>query len=788
MADNRYKNFSEEAIRELQKLEKEQKRIESDKQKYEKQGHDKRLKQYKDFALRLKEIEELQSEITQDEKLQLKFKKESEKSIRSQLKLSEQVRKELQISSSTNNVFSSISEKIAKDKAIQAEFEGDIAEKSARREATMSSILDDMTSQAKSVERALQGESEREQFEQRRRDIASITADLTEDEKQELLDAVDRTEQLFEKEQRILAIKKGQKDLYSAIPSQIQGAIEFGKGLVSTLKNAGAAAMGVGVLLAIAASAVTLFVDLDQQAESFRKNTGIAVSQMKDLNSQANRLVGEFREIGLQAEDFFGIQEQLVGVLGDTVRVSDEIAGVQAIITKNFGATNENAAKSLQIFQSLGGVSTETAANLQLQTAELAKQAGVAPAKIFEDIANSSDTIYGLFRGNTEELVKQAVEARRLGTNLSDVVAVTEKLLDFESSITQELEASAFVGGQFNLTRARSLAAAGEEVEAQKEILRQIQRSGDFRQQDLFTQRALAAAAGMSVAEINRQLTVQERLNSLSADQREAAERAIEQGLDISQINEGQLNQEVQKFKLQKEQQGQVANLSNAFQGIAASLGSAIVPLLEAVLPIVTAIAVPFRFIGEVLKTINENLGLMLSFYGSILAMVIAVNRQKIIGLGTDIKNLFVNRKQLLTEGKSAVAAIYKSFAAIPYGLGIPLAIASIAGLYAAFSTMSSKASQVGDLMINPNGGPIVSSPTEGGLFQGTRNDALIMAPRENLMGSQNTGGTDKLVRSIERLEKAYMKGAQVNLDGQRVTSRLGRVVNESTRNNFSLA
>lgn len=768
MADNRYKNFSEEAIRELQKLEKEQKRIESDKQKYEKQGHDKRLKQYKDYILRLKEIEEIQSEIIQDEKVQLKFNKESEKSIRSQLKLSTQVRKELQISSSTNNVFSSISEKIAKDKAIQSEYEGDIAEKSARREATMSSILDDMTSQAKSVERALQGESEREQFEQRRRDIASISADLTADEKQELLDAVDRTEQLFEKEQRILAIKKGQKDLYASIPSQIQGAVEFGKGLVSTLKNAGAAAMGVGVLLAIAASAVTLFVDLDQQAESFRKNTGIAVSQMRDLNSQANRLVGEFREIGLQAEDFFGIQEQLVGVLGDTVRVSDEVAGVQAIITKNFGATNENAAKSLQLFQSLGGVSQETAANLQLQTAELAKQAGVAPAKIFEDIANSSDTIYGLFRGNTEELVKQAVEARRLGTNLSDVVAVTEKLLDFESSITSELEASAFVGGQFNLTRARSLAAAGEEVEAQKEILRQIQRSGDFRQQDLFTQRALAAAAGMSVEEINRQLTVQERLNSLSADQREAAERAIEQGLDISQIQEGQLANELQRFKLQKEQQGAVENLQNAFQGLASTLGTSLVPLLESITPILNFALLP-------IKAMVTGLKMMVDFFTE--------NKAAAIALGGVLTVLYA--KQL----GSMFSSIVTAFTSLG-PLGIPIGIATALGTVALIKQQVSTAD---DLMGIPTGyGDVMVTKQGEGTIALNNNDSFV-AGTDLLQNSQPIENNikvdmDGVIGELKNLRKEFTKTRDTYIDGQRVTSRLGRVVNESTRNNFSLA
>jgi hypothetical protein len=54
-------------------------------------------------------------------------------------------------------------------------------------------------------------------------------------------------------------------------------------------------------------------------------------------------------------------------------------------------------------------------------------------------------------------------------------------------------------------------------------------------------------------------------------------------------------------------------------------------------------------------------------------------------------------------------------------------------------------------------------------------------------MVAQSNSGADKLISTIERLEKAYMRGAQVNIDGIKVTSRIGRVADETTRNNFSL-
>ena len=785
MADNKYKDFTDDAILELKRLEKEQKRIESDKQKYEKAGHDKRLKQYKDYKVRLQEIKELTEEITEDEEKRLKYNKALTKETinfaRSVSKLDKDTRRLLGLDKSRGKLqgaFASLGNEVVKMKAQEVNLEGDKLEESNRIRDIIEERMRSEESQAKAAAKAGKEETELTRLAKEKLYYESLRAKLGDKITDNLIDSVNMQEKSYRFEQRTLQLKEQQKNLYDSIPQSIKSSVDFGKGLVNAMKNAGAAVAGIAILGTILVSSIMMFTELDSQAESFRKNTGIAVSQMRDLNSQANRLVGEFREIGLQAEDFFGIQEQLVGVLGDTVRVSDEVAGVQAIITKNFGATNENAAKSLQLFQSLGGVSQETAANLQLQTAELAKQAGVAPAKIFEDIANSSDTIYGLFRGNTEELVKQAVEARRLGTNLSDVVAVTEKLLDFESSITSELEASAFVGGQFNLTRARSLAAAGEEVEAQKEILRQIQRSGDFRQQDLFTQRALAAAAGMSVAEINRQLTVQERLNSLSADQREAAERAIEQGLDISQINEGQLNQEVQRFKLQKEQQGQVANLSNAFQGIAATLASSLVPLIESLTPLLSFALEPIKIMAEGLKfivdTATEYKEITLALVG-VLGSVLAIQK----GIVLYQRRAAVLR--LLNIKREAALASIKALS----NPAVALAGIAAAGLVTGLAV---KYMSTADDMVSPGYGKRALFD-EGSVTLLNNNDTVVAGT--NLQGNQNmvsSNNNSDLIRELKGLRKEFSKNRDTYIDGTKVTSRIGRVVNESTRNNFSLA
>jgi hypothetical protein len=186
----------------------------------------------------------------------------------------------------------------------------------------------------------------------------------------------------------------------------------------------------------------------------------------------------------------------------------------------------------------------------------MAKLAGVAPDKVFKDIAENAEAASTFFKGDINALTKNAIQAQRMGTSLKQQVSLAEKLLDFENGIEQEMVAATFVGGEFNLSRARALAMEGKLQDANEETLKQIQRSGDFRQKDYFTQQQLAKAAGMSVEEINKQLMMQEKLNGLTEEEKKLASDAIDKGLDITNMTKEQLAEETKKIAAQNEQQG----------------------------------------------------------------------------------------------------------------------------------------------------------------------------------------------------------------------------------------
>jgi transcriptional regulator with XRE-family HTH domain len=703
---------------------------------------------------------------------------------KSYAKLSSTVKAQLQTQSSVNtqtSIYKSLGEEIAKSKAREANLTGEALEHEQERGALMTEVNSSLLSQAKATAKAIDDAKGLTEFDKMRRELKETMLHLSDQERQKLEDAINQTEELYKKEQRILELKSQQDSLINQMPDGIQKSIGFAKGLGNAIKAGMGPLFLIGAVLALAISS---FAELDESAKEFRETTGLTNSQMEGIRSQANEIAGEFGNLGIKSKNVFDTVAALKSEFGDVAEFSKETTAALTVLNANFGVSATNAAKVQSQFESIGGLSSETAANVGMQVAKMANLAGVAPAKIFEDIAENAEATSTFFKGDLNALTKNAIQARRMGTSLKEQVALAEKLLDFESGIEEELVAATFVGGQFNLGRARALAMEGKLAEANEETLKQIQRSGDFRKQDYFTQQQLAKAAGMSVEEINKQLNAQEKLSSLSAEQRKAAEDAISKGLDITNINADQLAQETDKFAKQQEQQAQLDKLNNAFMGMAATIGSVLIPVIDAI-----SIALyPVQMAVELIQFVFGGIGEKIS------AMVGPLNM-----VGKIIKGL---------AGVAIIFAAYKayaSFATVPVVGAIKGAIAAAAIVASGFSLLS----KIGDLN-SPADGKTRVSTKEGGLFELSPNDDLVAAPgaAAALAGASGGGTTtltdgksggganlaalsaplNAMINEIKALRADMASGKiAVYMDTAKVTSNISKNVDQGTRNSYNL-
>jgi hypothetical protein len=781
-------NNSEEQVRldtELVRLQERLLQLDRDRERYANRTSSYSRRRLREVDAEQRQTQELltleQQRVSQQKALQ----KEQTTFAKSFAKLNNDVKKLLRDQSSEASVYQSIGNDIAKSKVRQLSLTGEELEAEIEREQYLSQINVDMLQQAQSTAKAEADAKGLSDFEQKRLEIRQNALGLSDEELKKAEAAVNLQEQMYLKQQRLEEIERQRDGLLGQMPDGLQKSIGFAKNLGNAIK----AGMGPLFLIgAVIAAAVKSFMDLESAAADFRKETGLTNSQMEGIRSQANQITGEFAEIGVEAKDVFDTVAALKSEFSDVAEFGDEVVAGLIVLNKNFGVSAESAAKVQGIFEQIGGLSSETATSLQMQVAQLSKAAGVAPAKVMADIAESAEVASTLFKGDVKALSESAVQARRLGTNLKSVAATAEKLLDFEGGIEDELTAATYVGGQFNLSRARALAFEGKIVEANKETLAQIQRSGDFRKKDYFTQQQLAKAANMSVEEINKQLNAQEKLNSLSDEQKKLAEDAISKGLDITNIDKEQLATQVEAFSKQQEQQATLEKISNQFMGIASTIGSVLVPVLDAVALLLNIILSPIMLINDMFGYIGEKIGSLIGPLGTV---------------GKILKGL---------AGLAILYAAYSAFAslsAIPVVGSVLGGIAAAAIIAAGFGFLS----KIGDLN-SPADGKTRVSTKEGGLFELSPNDDLVAAPgaadalanagmgaSESQLASSTEGGESKIpnlsvlaaplqavVTEIKALRADLSAGKiAVYMDAQKVTNGVSKTVDQSTRNSYNL-
>ena len=611
----------------------------------------------------------------------------------------------------------------------------------------------------------------------RRMHFEESIVNLAPQEKKKLTDLYNLNENLISQNERLAKIQEEADDLYQRLPTFLQDGVDMAKKLAKGISS------GLGPIVimgALFAAALVSFSEIQAAGKKFREETGLTNSQTKQIQKDAHSISVDFAKLGVDAEVAYDSIAAFKGEFGDVIPVSKAVAANIAVLNKNFGIAQTDAAAVNMIFQSMAGLSDATAQSVSQQVADMANLAGVAPSKVFKDIADSAESTFTYFKGDVNLIAKQAIEARRLGTTLKEVLKTTEDLLDFENGIEKELVAATFVGGQFNLSQARALAYAGKHVDAQKEILRQIERSGKFSDQDMFTKKALADAAGMTVDQITKQLLIQEKLGDLSEVEQKRMSAAMDKGLDITNMTDDQLKAKTQQLAKEEEIADKITQMENSFKGIVAAVGEGLLPLMEALTPIMTTLG---NIFGGIFGALNAIPGLFPALIGGLTVMYI------------------LSKKTALLKMQEAISSIFAGNA--KWGaIGMIAAGAGVAALLSYIGSASVK--ETGDVMSPANGRTQISTK-EGGLLQISPNDDLVAAPNaiSKLKEASNTtqpsilsmgmGGSDKAVNALITEMKALradMSSGKIitntYLDGQKVTVGIAASSERSSRNNFT--
>ena len=317
---------------------------------------------------------------------------------------------------------------------------------------------------------------------------------------------------------------------------------------------------------------------------------------------------------------------------------------------------------------------------------------------VLEATNKISGQIRAQLGANPELIAESVAQAKALGMELEEVASAGRALLDFESSISNELEAELLLGKQLNLERARAAALTGDFETLTREINKNVGDFYEFSKLNVLQQDALAKSVGMNTDQLSEQLLKKADLNKLAQEAR--AEGRDDIAAELEKLSASD------KFNASMER----------FKGLVTDILGIVTPILEA--------------FGSIVEFISESTvatGILAGVLGGLAARQAALAISSIV---TAVGNIF--------SGNAKFGAV-----------GIITALAGVAAMTAAISKAKSVQLAEGGI-VEPSSGGTLATIGEGG-----ESEMVVPLSKAKSMGFGGGGiNRDDLISALRTVER----------------------------------
>jgi len=461
------------------------------------------------------------------------------------------------------------------------------------------------------------------------------------------------------------------------------------EGFAGAATKAAAMAKALEVGTAVLDAMFTGLMKADEEAAKLAKDVNLTKSEANGLRQEFALVAFNSKELAITTSRLLTAFSALNDQLGTAQQFSMATVGTFSKLTELVGISAESAGNLAFAAERNGANFREVEENVLATSHELQRGTGIALN--MQGVLEATGKVTGQLRaqlGGNPKLIAEAVtKAKLLGAEINDIVGASKQLLEFETSIESELEAELLTGKQLNLERARAAALTGDQATLADELAKNMGTFTDFTKMNTLQQDSLAKSMGMQTDQLSDMLFKQETMG-MNAEQLRA-------------VGKGELADRLEQVSAQEK-----LNLAQEkFQSLLADVAAIALPIVDA--------------FGRMVQFISESKILM----GALVGIMTA--------LGAAAAVFAVNA--LLT----AIPTIMASLAAIPFGIGIPLAFGAIAGLMAAMSAGESSVKMAEGGIVKPRPGGTLATIGEAG-----QAEAVIPLNKAKQMGFSGGGGS----------------------------------------------
>ncbi len=340
-------------------------------------------------------------------------------------------------------------------------------------------------------------------------------------------------------------------------------------------------------------------VTANKESVNLSKNLGYGAANADRVRSNFVDIESSARNLNVTTANLNEAFNQLSEATGFVTEYSGDALTTQIKLTKQLGLTGEEAA-GVYRFSVLTGKSSEETYQSMLKGYVATRNSlnvGVPFKAAIAEASKVSGQLAANMGYNAENTIRGVVATRALGTSLEQAKSQGEKLLDFQSSIENELKAELITGQQLNLERARAAALMGDQVTVAEELAAQGMTAAKFSGMNVIAQKSFAEALGTTSDELANQLAKREM--------------AIASGKSLAQITAEEAEEAAERQDIQEKFNAAMLKLQSIIGNLLAGPLGSFLDLLSGALEIINYFATPLKIIG----------GLFLGIYGTMQAI-----------------------------------------------------------------------------------------------------------------------------------------------------------------------
>jgi len=343
------------------------------------------------------------------------------------------------------------------------------------------------------------------------------------------------------------------------------------------------------ILYNVAKFFINAALTANSQIVELGKSLGYAADEYR---SQLVRIERSSNSIFVTTKNLTEAYGELVKTIGFAYEFSADQLETQIKLTKQVGL-QANEAAQIQRYSVLTGQSSESTYKSFVKGLVAARnqlRVGIDFRAALAEAANLSGQLAANLGFNPERIAQAVVTAKALGLTFDQLKSATSSLLNFGSSIENELKAELLTGKQLNLERARAAALQGDQVALAEELAKNIGTASDFTKLNVLQQDALANSVGMTSDQL--------------AETLRRREEAIASGKSLQQITDEEAQKALERTSIQDKFNNAVEKLQSLFGNLMAGPLGGFIDVLSGALSIVNSIGSALSFLATPLKIV----------------------------------------------------------------------------------------------------------------------------------------------------------------------------------------